>query len=56
MASNPEDRGTIRDRQQKIQSQWKTVQDKAAQRRNRLEEAFGHAIFQNNAKTLVSRR
>jgi len=52
--SYPLERSNVTARQKDIQEIWKKVQEKASDRRSRLENAVGHQIFMNSAKNLVS--
>lgn len=51
--SYPSERDNVTQQQQKIQDMWHKVQDKALERRSRLEDAVGRQIFMNTAKSLI---
>ncbi|XP_055694009.1 spectrin alpha chain, non-erythrocytic 1 isoform X2 [Lutzomyia longipalpis] len=52
--SYPSERANVTQRQNEIQDIWKNVQNKANERRARLENAVGQQIFENSSKTLLS--
>uniref|UniRef100_W4VRA2 Putative karst n=1 Tax=Corethrella appendiculata TaxID=1370023 RepID=W4VRA2_9DIPT len=52
--SYPSERDNVTKRQREIQDTWKKVQEKAKERRSRLENAVGQQIFTNSAKNLFN--
>ncbi|XP_055551148.1 spectrin beta chain, non-erythrocytic 1 isoform X2 [Wyeomyia smithii] len=52
--SYPSERDNVTDKQKDIQGLWKKVQEKAKERRSRLENAVGQQIFTNSTKALLS--
>uniref|UniRef100_A0A1B0D969 Karst n=1 Tax=Phlebotomus papatasi TaxID=29031 RepID=A0A1B0D969_PHLPP len=53
-SSYPTERANVTQRQNEIQEIWKNVQNKANERRARLENAVGQQIFENSSKNLLS--
>uniref|UniRef100_A0A6B2E568 Putative beta chain spectrin n=1 Tax=Phlebotomus kandelakii TaxID=1109342 RepID=A0A6B2E568_9DIPT len=53
-SSYPSERANVTQRQNEIQEIWKNVQNKAHERRARLENAVGQQIFENSSKNLLS--
>lgn len=52
--SYPNEKSNILERQKKVHDLWCKVQDKAKQRRSRLEDAVGQQIFMNSSKNLLN--
>lgn len=52
--SYPSERDNVTDKQRDIQGLWKKVQEKAKERRSRLENAVGQQIFTNSTKALLA--
>lgn len=50
----PHEHDNVTQREDEIKSLWQKVKDKAVERRNRLENAVGHQIFDNSAKALLA--
>lgn len=51
--SYPNEQANVTSRQKEIREMWKRTQDKAKDRRSRLESAVGQQIFMNSAKSLI---
>lgn len=51
--SYPAERNNVSERQNEIQEMWKNMQNKADERRQRLENAVGQQIFENSTKNLL---
>ncbi|XP_035899186.1 spectrin beta chain, non-erythrocytic 1 isoform X2 [Anopheles stephensi] len=52
--SYPSERDNVSEKQREIQNLWQKVQEKAKERRSRLENAVGQQIFNNSTKALLS--
>ncbi|XP_035773610.1 spectrin beta chain, non-erythrocytic 1-like isoform X2 [Anopheles albimanus] len=52
--SYPSERENVSEKQRDIQDLWKKVQEKAKERRSRLENAVGQQIFNSSTKALLS--
>lgn len=52
--SYPSERDNVTEKQKDIQGLWKKVQEKAKERRSRLENAVGQQIFTNSTKALLN--
>ncbi|XP_050079457.1 spectrin beta chain, non-erythrocytic 1 [Anopheles maculipalpis] len=52
--SYPSERDNVGEKQREIQNLWQKVQEKAKERRSRLENAVGQQIFNNSTKALLS--
>lgn len=52
--SYPNERDNVTDRQKRVKDLWSKVQDKAKERRSRLEDAVGQQIFMNSSKNLLN--
>lgn len=52
--SYPNERTNVAGRQKEIQEMWKRTQNKAVERRSRLENAVGQQIFINSTKNLLA--
>lgn len=50
----PLERENVLQREEEIKGLWQRVKDKALERRNRLENAVGHQIFDNSTKALFA--
>ncbi|XP_055643020.1 spectrin beta chain isoform X2 [Toxorhynchites rutilus septentrionalis] len=53
-SSYPSERDNVTEKQKDIQELWKKVQEKAKERRSRLENAVGQQIFTNCTKSLLA--
>ncbi|XP_031334782.1 spectrin beta chain, non-erythrocytic 1 isoform X2 [Photinus pyralis] len=51
--AHPNERDNITKREDEIKELWQKVKGKAKERRNRLEDAVGHKIFDNSARALL---
>uniref|UniRef100_A0A182W3B1 Spectrin beta chain n=1 Tax=Anopheles minimus TaxID=112268 RepID=A0A182W3B1_9DIPT len=51
--SYPSERDNVSEKQREIQNLWQKVQEKAKERRSRLENAVGQQIFNNSTKALL---
>lgn len=52
--SYPNEQANVTSRQKEIKEMWKRTQDKAKDRRSRLESAVGQQIFMNSTKNLLA--
>lgn len=52
--SYPSEQSNVTSRQKEIKEMWKRTQDKARERRSRLENAVGQQIFINSSKSLLA--
>nr|XP_040222398.2 spectrin beta chain, non-erythrocytic 1 isoform X3 [Anopheles coluzzii]XP_049461127.1 spectrin beta chain, non-erythrocytic 1 isoform X3 [Anopheles coluzzii] len=52
--SYPSERDNVSEKQRDIQNLWQKVQEKAKERRSRLENAVGQQIFNNSTKALLN--
>ncbi|XP_049531966.1 spectrin beta chain, non-erythrocytic 1 isoform X2 [Anopheles darlingi] len=52
--SYPSERENVSEKQRDIQDLWKKVQEKAKERRSRLENAVGQQVFNSSTKALLS--
>ncbi|KAF5308651.1 hypothetical protein FQR65_LT06112 [Abscondita terminalis] len=52
--AHPNEHDNVTQREDEIKGLWLNVKDKAKERRNRLENAVGHKIFDNSAKALLA--
>ncbi|XP_062560998.1 spectrin beta chain, non-erythrocytic 5 isoform X2 [Armigeres subalbatus] len=52
--SYPSERDNVTEKQKDIQGLWKKVEEKAKERRSRLENAVGQQIFTNSSKALLN--
>ncbi|KAK4883333.1 hypothetical protein RN001_006652 [Aquatica leii] len=52
--AHPNEHDNVTQRENEIKGLWLKVKDKAKERRNRLENAVGHKIFDNSAKALLA--
>lgn len=52
--SYPNEKSNVLDRQKKVKNLWSMVQDKAKERKSRLEDAVGQQIFMNSSKNLLN--
>ncbi|KAF5273495.1 hypothetical protein FQA39_LY07512 [Lamprigera yunnana] len=52
--AHPNERDNVTQRENEIKGLWQDVKQKAKERRNRLENAVGHKIFDNSAKALLA--
>ncbi|XP_058824690.1 spectrin beta chain, non-erythrocytic 1 isoform X6 [Topomyia yanbarensis] len=52
--SYPSERDNVTEKQKDIQGLWRKVQEKAKERRSRLENAVGQQIFTNSTKALLA--
>lgn len=52
--SYPNEKSNVTNRQKEIKEMWKRTQDKARDRRSRLESAVGQQIFINSSKNLLA--
>lgn len=52
--SYPSEQSNVTGRQKEIKEMWKRTQDKARERRSRLENAVGQQIFINSSKSLLA--
>ncbi|XP_065083239.1 spectrin beta chain, non-erythrocytic 1 isoform X3 [Ochlerotatus camptorhynchus] len=53
-SSYPSERDNVTEKQKDIQGLWKKVEEKAKERRSRLENAVGQQIFTNSSKALLN--
>lgn len=52
--SYPNEKQNVLERQQQVKDLWGKVQDKAKERRSRLEDAVGQQIFMNSSRSLLN--